>query len=238
MKNSFSFQRFYALAKLNFATERRTIIAVGLSFVGFMMLRYIWPLMLNAVTLTDIDAAKCAAPSIAIIFGIAIVATSVSFRKYFKRSSASAAIMLPATNAEKFAAIFVRTLIVNIAVLFALSAIIYLAWATALGQPFRWAPWGVTGYWQYTVAAICMVHAILLFGATIFRRNALLYTLLSLIGLAFIFSSIISPFLQKSLFINLDMELVKTIFIATQAVIAAGLWIWSYIRFTKIQITK
>lgn len=238
MKNSFSFQRFYALTKLNFATERRTIIAVGLSLFGFIMLCYIWPLMFRILSGGgELDIASLSGAAIPFISILATIAASLSFRPYFKRSSSCATLMLPATSAEKFISIFVRTYVVNIVAMYALGIIINLIWAAVLGQAFDWSVWTGVDIVE-GIASWSIAHAIFLFGATIFRRNALIFTFLCFIAIMFTISLASTPFLLNAHPDTWDFGFLNRLFFGAKLVIAVGLWIWSYIRFTKIQITK
>lgn len=242
MKNSFSFNRIALLSKLYLATNRRILTIMGSITVGILMLYYIMPFMFSLIFshTINIDAAACAQSSLYILAVMFVVGISTSMTPYFKPRGASASLMLPATNAEKFLLIFVRTLIVNIVILVATSVVVNTLWSLALGQSIDWGVWFsfTLDGWIKEISLLCLLHSLFLFGATLFRRNALLYTILFLLAIMFVIGivgTLIAVTLRTDM---LSIEVAETITRYFLYALTVGLWYFSWRRFTKIQIAK
>lgn len=250
MKNSFSFDRFWNLSKLYDASTRRTSIVVLLCMAGVIMLPYIIN-VLSYIYKGYFSAETCAQSSFIVIAIVWMASISASFKPYFSRSEASAALMLPATNREKFSYIFIRTFIVNYVVLVGLAFVIYAIWSLAVTGTMHMELWldftlkeGV-----YTLLVTGFIHAFYLLGASIFRRNSFILTSLCGLGLLMVFGFcigiIINSWVDKAGNIDSNIDLLETINLWGRRVLpivlgASTLFMWwlSWRRFTKIQITK
>lgn len=242
MQNNFSIARLLNLAKLNFVIERRTLLVIALSLVGFMLLPYLMKLihMSGASFRTDI----CAESSFPVIAVLWLIGISSSFRPYVSRSKASAALMLPVTNGEKFLLIFVRTLIVNVMAMVAIGIAIQLLWSVAMGVPMSWSIWfySSASNWMREVMMACFIHSFYLLGATIFRRNAFVYTSLCGLGvLMLVLMGIGMYHFMLSIQPHNDFVISTTFKIMLYMIAIVStftMWWLSWRRFTKLQLKK
>lgn len=245
MQNNFSVARLLNLAKSDFVTERRTLFVVALSLVGLMMLPYLLKLIpYMSVEGSSFHPEVCAKSSFFVIFVLWLIGISSSFKIYISRLRASAALMLPATNGEKFLLIFVRTLIVNVMAMVAIGIAIQLLWSVAMGVPMSWSIWFYSSApnWMREVMMSCFIHSFYLLGATIFRRNAFVYT--SLCGFGVLMLSLMGIgmyYFMTSIQFDNDFPLSTTfkivLYVITIALTVAMWWL-SWRRFTKLQLKK
>lgn len=244
MQNNFSIARLLNLAKLNFVIERRTLLVIALSLVGFMLLPYLIkliPYVYGSPFRTD----NCAESSFSVIFVLWLMGISSSLKPYVRRAQSSAALMLPATNGEKFSLIFVRTLIVNMTAMVAIGIAIQLLWSVAMGVPMNWNTWFDSSTHDFVreIVAAGFVHSLYLLGATIFRRNTFIYTSLCGLGILLLIGTAIGLYLLHLLHVNPNVDVMlsdshRVVSYVVTISLTVAMWWLAWRRFTKLQLKK
>ena len=201
MTNCFSFKRFWAYASAYYSQDVRGNVLKVAGFAVFTVLMYllfrnIW--LVQEVSWLESASNVCAFTA----FWIWVYTISMSFRFYFKPSTASFQFMLPASRSEKFTLAFVSNMIVVPLILGLILLLNDYVWAEIAGQPgffeeffdkqimgpHSWdgekyvyeSIFQLKYFWHFYFAFImlCLLVSVFFLGSVIFRRYQFLYTLI------------------------------------------------------------
>lgn len=200
MNQKFSFKRFTTYAASMYSAGRKNTLIKALAFVGFCMaisfllyIVYRFHSDGSGYVPEGIYAFPRTMSAIAAFFLI-FMNLSGSFRSYHRPAKASALLMLPVSKAEKFTYALVNNVILApiflIAVVFlndalwsALLDVRSMASEITLLDTELQSRWLVPLYLlSWTLAS----YALFFLGSVFFRRNAFLFTILSILGFLFL----------------------------------------------------
>lgn len=186
--NSFSIKRFGMYAKSEIISRRRILLLwLVASFGLFMAAFYINHLSMPKLILNGeydwVMGYSLAAPysfSWLFIIGISVVYISIAFKNYFNKLHSTFALVLPASQSEKFifAALFYT--VISPITLFLIASAISAMWAWAYDLPFGFFDLSDCRTFIDVVIALYAFMLAFFYGAVRFRKYQLLFTLISL----------------------------------------------------------
>lgn len=252
MNNNFSTKRFGQFACAEFrANGRQFILSVlTVTIISLVIFSLYYTAKRTPVTNIDLPFGF----SIATVIVATLFYASLSFKKYFNRSKAVEAFMIPASKSEKFTYHFLQNAIVFPFVSILIVLLITETWSLSLGIPLFYSEM-IGEFWDYIIVAFNIVATLSIFflGAIIFRRLQFLFTLLSIGALISIFTTlcILTSDMQfwntfgqwlTSLLRTYSMDELETIsgivvFSGSVLVLAITVPI-SWVKFKKLQSSK
>lgn len=265
MNDNFSWKRFGLLVRSEMAGERRGLLLKLGGFVVFCVVMYmLWNIkvIFGGGTVEYNGGLGYVAPRLFIAIGMGFIVyfnLSGSFKRFFSRGKASAALMLPAAGSEKFLYASLLNLIVVPVVLIAIAVLNDMLWAHLLGfknicqaismyseqisSPEQ-AVLFSSGFNFANVISTFSGMAFFFLGAVVFRRHQFLLTLLVnfvltipyLIYLQIVVLNDPQSMTERFLWMNTDTGIWT---IAGSGALFTLLWIFvAWRRFSTLQITK
>lgn len=265
MNDNFSWKRFGLLVRSEMAGERRGLLLKLGGFVVFCVIMYmLWNIkvIFGSSVVDHNNGLGYVIPRLFVAMGMGFIVyfnLSGSFKRFFSRGKASAALMLPAAQSEKFLYAVLLNLIVVPVVLIVIAVLNDMLWAHLLG--FRNICQAISMYSEhvyspeqavlfssgFNVANVISTFSGMAFfflGAVVFRRNQFLLTLL----VNFVLTIPYLIYMQVAGFNNPQSMVDLFHWMGTDS----GIWaivgmgtlftlIWMYIawrRFSTLQITK
>lgn len=260
MKNRFSPARLGLYARAEITSNTRTLLLLLGSVIAFFaIIFYLNHLNMptNITIMNDagewrVETGYIIAMPIgfcwAMIVVISIVNISTTFRNFFNKGYSSATMMLPVAKSEKFIYATVLNMIIVPALLILAASLLALAWSSGYdieyrfftGEPRAWFDGGLVGF---------AFLSIFLLGSVMFRRLQLLFTLISITGIGIVMA-LLSNWANKlgmwnwlhdalsdntgfihTIWQRSTLEIILSVFIV-------GMWLLSWNKFRKLQITK
>lgn len=240
--NNFSFNRLSLFAKSEIGSNRKQMLLfAGISVAVFMVINYF-----NYIASGEtVEFSGAVVASWMFICGSVAINTSRAFQKYYHKGYASAALMLPVSQSEKFTFALVYNMLFVPFFLIVVGYAISLIWS--MGCDAENIFFGFREEIVITVFSALSTLSFFFFGAVFFRRNQFGMTLLALtcIGAAIVYG----VYLMVTIFdlydlphwmASLDIDEIywKYIQIGWNAVMLSAMCLLAWCRFRKLQITK
>jgi|GEM_PF-3842440 len=244
MNNSFTFKRFSSLVSASYSSSVRSNLRKVAAFAAVIASVYLFGRVVGG----QVNESAVVGFSIMVASIAWFVNISWGFRAYFKERTASFQLMLPAARSEKFILALINNVIIIPVVLVAVIYLNNVLWTSLFTtvEPlvlFKQIPQEL-GIWSRlsSVFSILSFVALFFWGSIMFRRHQLIYTLLVLFSLSLIISGIVINILKtdssRVLLIAHNMERTAMIGDIISFAVVIGMFIWSWTRFKKLQITK
>ena len=234
MTNGFSFKRFGACVSAYYSRDVRGNVLKVAGFAIFVIFVYLFLSQIDWVTFW-ISSARTVCVVVAILIWVYTI--SMSFRLYFKPSTASFRFMLPASQSEKFTLAFLSNMIVVPLILALILLLNDYMWlgithTNAIGF-FRmtiadYKTWDgervhveslfqFKFFWRfyYVIAILYFLASVFFLGSVIFRRNQFFYTLIFCF-----FAGAILWTLDHNILIETQIETIKPGMPGTETIVA------------------
>lgn len=266
MSNIFNLKRFGRLAQLQLTLGWRKMAIVCAGYVAAMLAIYFLFNMGGVFRTEDFNADSINMAQIFLamsFFAISIFALLVSFKPYFRRGSAASQMMLPATRLEKFSLTTLYGIVAAPVVFFTLMALTDMLWLWIISALSDGAIYtsndtclmdgianillssiGDTEYPYIFLSLIALEVAALLFCATLYKKNTVLLSIISISAAHAIMIILTNTIVMSNLQLRYSSEWVvvqDTVVYAAAAllnIISAVLVYLSWRRFARLQINK
>lgn len=268
--NNFSFSRFVTYSKSELVSNRRMLLVLLGSVFAFFMITFYFNHLGQPSSIYHMEDGasepiitkyyELNTPYILSWVGTLIfcmVFVSTAFKKYFQKGYASASLMLPVAQSEKFAFALIFNNIIVPLVLVGLASAVAYGWAMAYDIEWLFINIPPRAFFDAAMGT-CIYMSMFFYGSIFFRRNQFLYTLLSLFAISTVLGYMGYLFMEWMIWWQPDLtwlkdwlkdifkgwsndeviSMVRTVGEVVGVLFFMFMWRLSWVRFRKLQITK